>query len=319
MNRDDELQRFKLDIDLIQYCAGCGYEVDQAESSRTSTIMRRGAEKIGVAVDTDGHWVYSDLRNDGRGGSIIDFVQDTQGLNLGQVRQELRAAAGHISQIPIAQRQAKPKPSSHSRLVVQHAFIKTRLTAGRHPYLHERGIQASTLADARFAGMVKIDAKGNAIFPHHDADGLTGYEIRNRDFKGFSAHGEKTLWVSSNLAESHEVIFVEGAINALSHSQLYPNPHAAYVSIGGQMSQRQRELASVVMQEAAQRGAVIVYATDADEAGEKHAQALKVLAPAGAHLERDRPELGMDWNDLVQQARYEEQQPEQPGFKPQYP
>ena len=27
MNRDDELQRFKTDIDLISYCAGCGFEI----------------------------------------------------------------------------------------------------------------------------------------------------------------------------------------------------------------------------------------------------------------------------------------------------
>lgn len=298
MNRDDELQRFKTDIHLVEYCAGCGYEIDPVESSRTSTIMRRGSEKIGVAVDTDGHWVYSDLRVEGRGGSIIDFVQYTQGLNLGQVRKELRGARVQIEQIPIAHRAPKPKPSSHSRQAVQHAYIKTRPTAGRHPYLQEqRGIEAATLADPRFAPMVKIDQHGNAIFPHYDLDGLSGYEIRNQDFKGFSSHGEKTLWVSANIEDADEVIFVEGAINALSHAQLYPS-NAAYVSFGGQMSQRQRELVTIVMAEAAQRGAVIVFATDNDEAGEGFAQTLKALAPAGARLERDRPEWG-DWNDLL--------------------
>jgi hypothetical protein len=313
MNRDDELQRFKTDINLISYCAGCGFEIDKAESSRTSTIMRRGGEKIGVAVDTDGHWVYSDLRNEGRGGSIIDFVQHTQGLNLGQVRKELRGAAGLIEQIPIAQRQPKPQPSSYSRQAVQHAFIKTRPTNGIHEYLHERGIEPETLRDPRFSTMVKVDPRGNSIFPHFDEAGLSGYEIRGQDFKGFSKHGEKTIWHSANLDEATEVVFVEGAINALSHAQLHPNPAAAYVSIGGQMSEHQRQLVAAVMRDAAQRGAALVMATDADEAGEKHAQALKALAPGAASLYRDRPAPGLDWNDQVkQQTRQQLEQQQAP-------
>jgi len=304
MNRDDELARFKTDINLIQYCAGCGYELDKTESSRTSTIMRRGGEKIGVAVDTDGHWVYSDLRNEGRGGSIIDFVQHTQGLNLGQVRKELRGAAGHIAQIPIAQRPRRPEPSSHSRQAVQHAYIKAKPTHGTHDYLeNERGIQPEILLDPRFATMVKTDDRGNAIFPHYDDKGLSGYEIRGHDYKGFSKGGEKTIWHSTNLDTAKEVIFVEGAINALSYAQLHPTPDYAYVSIGGQMSDKQKQLVAGVMRDATSRGATLVFATDNDEAGEKHAQALKALAPPGAKIERDRPQPGMDWNEQALDLR----------------
>lgn len=317
-NRDDELARFKTDINLVSYCAGFGYEIEKAESSRTSTIMRSGGEKIGVAVDTDGHWVYSDLKNEGKGGSIIDFVQNTQGLNLGQVRKELRGAAGQISQIPIAQRPRKPEPSSHLRQAVQHAYITTRPINGHHDYLEqERGIESETLTDPRFELMVKTDIRGNAIFPHHDDMGLSGYEIRGQDFKGFSKHGEKTIWHSANLNDApQEIVFVEGAINALSHAQLHPNPLAAYVSIGGQMSQEQQQLVAKVMRDAAQMGAVIVFATDGDEAGEKHAQALRVLAPAGAAIKRDRPEQGMDWNDQLRWVCEQERQREYPRMRP---
>jgi len=319
VQRDDELARFKTDINLVAYCAGCGFELDEAESSGTSTIMRRGREKIGVAVDTDGHWIYSDLRNEGRGGSIIDFVQHTQNLNLGQVRKELRGAAGHIAQIPIAQRPRKPQRSSHSRQAVMHAYIKARSTGGTHDYLqNDRGIESSTLEDPRFSPMVKVDPRGNAIFPHYDEQGLSGYEIRGQDFKGFSKHGEKTIWHSANLEDAHEVIFVEGAINALSHAQLHPNPQAAYVSIGGQMSQQQKQLVAKVMRDAAGRGAVIVLATDADDAGEAHAQALKALAPAGAKIERDRPQHGMDWNEQTIAAQEQQQRQHEYESHPDY-
>jgi hypothetical protein len=322
MNRDDELQRFKTDIDLISYCAGCGFEIDQTESSRTSTIMRRGpqksGEKIGVAVDTDGHWVYSDLRNDGKGGSIIDFVQHTQKLNLGQVRKELRSAAGIINEIPIAQRPKRPERSTASRQAVQHAYLKTQVTNGRHAYLQNvRGIDSQILNDPRFNGMVKIDERGNAIFPHYDEKGISGYEIRGQDFKGFSKHGEKSIWCSTNVKTAQEVIFVEGAINALSHAQLNPNLNAGYISIGGQMSPHQKELVAYAMARVHERGAALVLATDADAAGEAHAQALRDLAPAGAQLFRDTPTLGQDWNEqLVQQLVQHQEQERQQGYAP---
>lgn len=323
MNRDDELQRFKTDIDLISYCAGCGFEIDQSESSRTSTIMRRGpqksGEKIGVAIDKDGHWVYSDLRNDGKGGSIIDFVQHTQGLNLGQVRKELRSAAGIINEIPIAERPKRPERSTASRQDVQHAYIKAQPTNGRHAYLqNQRGIDAEILQDPRFSSMVKVDNRGNAIFPHYDQKGLSGYEIRGDGYKGFSKHGEKSIWCSTNVKTAKEVIFVESAINALSHAQLHPHLNAGYISIGGQMSPHQRELVAYAMARVHERGATIVLATDRDEAGEAHAQALRDLAPAAANLYREAPQQAGDWNELlqlVQQQQHQEQERHQ-GYAP---
>lgn len=316
-NRDDELQRFKTDIDLISYCAGCGFEIDLSESSRTSTIMRRGpqktGEKIGVAIDTDGHWVYSDLRN-GKGGSIIDFVQHTQNLNLGQVRKELRSAAGIINEIPVAERPKKPERSTANRQTVFHAYIKTRPLNGRHDYLqNERGIDADILRDLRFDKMIKVDDRGNAIFPHFDEKGLSGYEIRGHGYKGFSKNGEKSIWCSANVRTAKEVIFVEGAINALSHAQLNRNPDAAYVSIGGQMSDSQKEIVAYAMSRAHERGAALVLATDADDAGEKHAQALRSLAPEAATLYRESPQADSDWNEqLVQQLlQHQEQEREQ--------
>jgi Protein of unknown function (DUF3991) len=45
--------------------------------------------------------------------------------------------------------------------------------AVRHPYLeNERGIPGDILELPRFAGLVKRDAQGNAVFPHFDMEGL---------------------------------------------------------------------------------------------------------------------------------------------------
>jgi len=63
-----------------------------------------------------------------------------------------------------------------------------------HRYLEQvRCIPRALLHSARFAGKILIDARANAIFPHSDADGPCGYEMKNRGFTGFSKGGEKGL------------------------------------------------------------------------------------------------------------------------------
>lgn len=53
--------------------------------------------------------------------------------------------------------------------------------ASMHPYLEaQRAIPAALLQNDRFAGRVRIDARGNAVFPHFDQEGLCGFKIKNR-------------------------------------------------------------------------------------------------------------------------------------------
>ena len=54
------------------------------------------------------------------------------------------------------------------------------------------------IADERFAGRIRIDNKGNAVFPHFDAEGLSGYELKNVEFTGFASGGAKALWLSNS-------------------------------------------------------------------------------------------------------------------------
>ena len=100
-NRVDELERFKSRINLTEYMAAQGYQLDKTESSRHSVVMRSlGDDKLIVAKGQDGHWVYFSVRDEADNGSIIDFVQRRQGLNLGQVRRELRLWIGETAERP---------------------------------------------------------------------------------------------------------------------------------------------------------------------------------------------------------------------------
>lgn len=301
MNRDDELERFKTDINFVEYAESLGYEINTRESSRASTVMRRGDDKIVVATDADGHGIYFSVKDDADNGSIIDFVQKRSGLNLGQVRKELRPWTGNTPSsyrpvAPAAQR-AKPQPSTADRRQVLAVWMQMQAINGHHAYLEQqRGISPATLADARFAGHVRIDGKGNAAFPHYDKDGLAGYELKNDGFTGFAKNGQKAVWHSANISSAQQIVLVESAIDALSHAQMH-RTDAAYISVGGAMSDHQRDLVRGALTKAAARGATIVIATDADEAGHKLAKQLTDLAAPGAQVERQQPTQGKDWND----------------------
>lgn len=309
MQRQDELERFKSEISLVEYAQACGYEIDRRESSRASVVMRRGDDKIIVATDDkDGHGIYFSVRDDRDNGTIIDFVQRRRGLNLGQVRKELRpwiGACGPVQRKPEYERPRKPEPSSADRQQVLAVWMRMQPARGRHPYLeHERKLHPETLSDPRFVAMVRIDARGNAVFPHYDQHGLSGFELKNTGFTGFSRHGQKSIWHSANVHHAPRVVLVESAIDAMSHAQLTGDREAAYISTGGSMSDHQRDVVRSVLADAYQRGAEIVIATDADDAGRRLAAEIQALAPAGAKIERQEPKTGKDWNDELRQCHH---------------
>lgn len=315
-NRNDELDRFKTQINLAEYAAAQGYQLDRRESSRNSAVMRRESDndKIIVATDNDGHGIYFSVRDDQDNGSIIDFVQRRQGLNLGQVRRELRPWCGDSSSyrpMPIPEHIRKPEPSNANRQAAMGAFAQMQpQPQGGHPYLLSRGISADTLTDPRFAGTIRSDQRGNAVFPHYDGTGLSGYELKNEGFTGFSRGGEKRVWFSANLGRAERVVVVESAIDALSHADLTGDQEAAYISIGGQPSPEQWQVLKTTLAAKQEQGAALVIATDADPAGDKLAGEIEALTPGA---ERQRPTVGKDWNDQLAQVRIDEQELDQGG------
>jgi hypothetical protein len=146
--------------------------------------------------------------------------------------------------------------------------------------------------------MVRRDTRGNAVFPHYDRQGLAGFELKNKGFTGFSKHGIKAVWHSVNLCTARCVVLVESAIDGMSHAQLTGDCGSAYLSTGGSMSDHQRDLVRSVLARADKRGAEIVLATDADEAGQKLAEQVQALA-AGVKMCRHEPAGGKDWNEVL--------------------
>jgi hypothetical protein len=298
---DPELENFKTNIDLRAYAAGQGYQLDAKSSWRGTSVMRHPSthDKIIIKRDTDGHYVYFSVRDDRDNGSIIDFVQHRQRLSLGTVRTELRPWIGQApTRVPTFP--ALPK-TAKDRMKVEAAYARMQDATNGHPYLEkERFIPGALLALDRFTGRVRIDARGNAVFPHFDHDGLSGYELKNVGFTGFASGGTKALWLSHGLPTDNRVVFCESAIDALSHAVVFPDNHARYASIGGKPNPQQLELIRATVARMPV-GSEIVAGMDADAEGRKLADVVRrAVELTGRHDLRfvvEEPHGFKDWND----------------------
>ena len=307
MSLDPELDSFKR-LDLREYAASRGYALDRKESWRGSAVMRNAAgDKIVIKLGPDGHYVYFSVRDDRDNGSIIDFVMNRSQVNFGKIRLELRAWSGRrpSSALPAFPRM---EVTAKDREKVERAWHRM-LTVDRHPYLEEvRMIPAALLSSPRFIGRVRIDSHGNAVFPHFDAGGLSGFEMKNRSFTGFAAGGEKGLWTSRSHNGDRRLVFAESAIDALSYAALFPDEAARYASVGGKMNPQQPGL---VRSEIAKlpNGGEVISAMDNDAEGAKLAALIEACVQ-----DSDREDLiyrghfpvppAKDWNDVLRSSKH---------------
>jgi len=293
-NRNDELERFKTQINLVEYAASQGYELVKKDSSKNSKALKHpGGDKIIVATDMDGHGIYFSV-GQGDNGSIIDFIQNRENKNLGQVRKELRNFGGFTD---IQDYKSYSKPLKSSKDIAQAAYVLAQSqVTDVHPYLlNERKISIGTLKDPRFNKSVKIDDRNNALFPHFNKSGVSGYEAKNKEYTAFAKGGERGLWYSSNIMRAERVVIVESAIDALSHAELKEtSEETAYVSIAGSMSSSQLELIKKVV-----NGKKVIIATDNDKSGEYYAEQIKEVIPDAVR----ETAQGKDWNEDLKVKR----------------
>lgn len=293
-SQDEELERFKSEIALHEYAGHLGYALDRAESSRRELILRKGSDKISVKKEPDGHYVYYSFRSPSDNGTIIDFVMSRQGKTMGEARKALRLWSGTARLALYEPLEATPK---FDRKAVAAEFAKTK-PLGWHDYLeNERKIPRAVLTAPRFRGTLRVDARGNAVFPHFDEEGLCGFEKRNRTFKGFADLGRKGLWRSVGLGGDSQLVIGEGSIDCLSHAALFPSPSARYASFAGGLSELQEELLAKACR-GMPEGSEIVCITHPDPDGERYAEVIRLAAgflPFRIH----RPDGVKDWNDAL--------------------
>ena len=313
MNPENEIDRFKREINLSEFAASEGYLIDAHESTRSSVIMRGpDDDKLVITVNRhNDHWIYFSVRDDHDNGTIIDFVQHRNRCDLAETRKRLRPwVSAHPN---------PPKKYTHHRYAEQVIPVSqdiARVIAefsamspleGYHRYLVEqRCIPVSVLTHPRFADKIRVDRYHNAVFPHYNASGLCGYEIKNHDYTGFSRGGQKGMWASKPCPDDNTLIIVESAIDALSYEALNHPKRARYISVSGRLNPEQPKLIQSAIRRLPSR-AHLVIATDHDDGGDKLASSIRVCVESSGHsdvaIKEHRPShQSDDWNDVLKAA-----------------
>lgn len=305
--RPDELEQFKTQINLTEYAAAQGYALDRRATSRNSAVMKTDdGDKVIIAQGRDRHWIYFSVRDLRDSGSIIDFVQNRRGGNLGDVRKELRPwlRSGAVSRPPASAYVPSLKPVAKDLVAVRARYEGMTPLDGHSAYLEEqRGIPAHILTDPGFAERIRTDDHGNTVFPHYNRDGLCGYEIKNEGFTGFAKGGKKGLWASRIDPADRRLVVTETAIDALSYAAIRGVAGSRFVSIGGQMNPEQPVLLRLAIDKMPE-GSQIVIAVDNDDGGDDFTRRMEAvfaeISRADLTLVHDRPPTtAKDWNDAL--------------------
>lgn len=305
---NEELNQFKTQINLCEYAASHGFVLDRKQSSKSGAVMRHpSGEKIAIAKKSNGHWTYINVHESDKG-SIIDFAAARLSLSIGQVRKELRQwiGGGGLRRVqPVPEQSFDLKPVKRDLLNVTCMWSKARALNSMDQYLRSRGIPESILAEPIFADRIRIDARGNTIFPHWNEVGqLCGFEIKNKGFTGFSPGGEKGLWCSRPHATDMTMVVSESAIDALSIAAIFGSEGKRFFSIAGNCAPHQIELLVAAANKMPQ-DSVVWLCLDHDESGQKMAAEIRDsflqshMSP-NQIIERFPEQQDRDWNDVLQ-------------------
>lgn len=309
-SRKEELEEFKCLIDLPAYIESRGYQLDQRASSRRYRVLRHAnGDKLIVTRKAGGHWVYSNVRDERDRGTIIDFIANRDHVSLGEIRKILRPFIGAWASSPglLRSDQNFGHADGPGLAKVRAAWDRaTPLTTGL-AYLEQRGIPRRVMMHSAFAASIRTDRRGNALFAHHGADGLCGFEIKNQGFTGFATGGAKALFRSAPHQDTNQLVVFETAIDLLSYAALFGIEGAIMVSTAGQVSSAQRSLLIAEAQRLPTTCKIIL-ATDNDEGGLRMASSHReIFIAAGIEpariVSRHPPKPGQDWNDALRSTK----------------
>lgn len=296
----------KQSVNLSQYAAAQGYELDRKKSTRSSLVMRHATTGDKIIVSKKGaNWVYFSVHDDSDNGTIVDFIEKRMNKTLPEIGKELAAWSGGAGLLPIC---ALPdvQEQVYDRTRITNAF-KWMKPATAHPYLlNERKIPADVLSHSRFSGRIFQDRYGNVVFPHQDGQGVCGLELKSHDKGVFMRGSEKALWLGNIEPEDTVLILTEGGIDALSHFALFKPTSASYGAVSGGMKDKQFGYLMVIIGEMPKLEKIIL-AVDNDQGGEKIAHRIEeyLAGKFKGEIVRHIPEWKeSDWNEVLKMIPY---------------
>jgi hypothetical protein len=298
LSRNDELERFKTDINLAELAAAYGYKRDPKKSTRaTLSLEDEAGNHLVVSVNPgNGHWRWFNPIDESQAGTVVDFLQTVEQISLGEVRKILREWMQ--TPAPAIRTIDKPKAQKKDRKEVA-AFLERFDPVQQSSFAESRGISQGTLTALPFQGRILKGFKGALIFPHWDDKGLCGYEVKTFGFTSFSSKGYKSLWVSRVPSNLMQIVIAESGIEALSYYQIREPRHTLFASAGGNWSKDVADRLQTLMRR--YPDAEIVGAFNHDSGGRRQSERLAALAAEAGNRYRDDlpPVEGADWNDMI--------------------
>ena len=304
-NDNFELDHFKRDIDLVRYATERhGYSVTAEGKNGQWHNLEKGGEKLLVSSGKGQEYpLYKNLYDERDAGTIIEFAQargegrNGPGLNLGEVRKELRTYLGEVgpevAARPLAlqfpERQpAQALPVTGSEEERREALIRQVLGAERgltdRSYLHGRHLTNETIDNPAFQNRIftaQDNKHHNTAFPYYNESGIAQVSSKNQEpgaakwdrfIEGVPKEG---VWVSNPTegrgSKVDRVVISESPIDSLSYHQLNHragSPNTMYVATGGTPTERQAELIQKIIDR--QQPREIALANDRDPSGVRY-------------------------------------------------
>ena len=218
-NKNDELERFKTDINLAEFAQSFNYVIDKKKSSKNNVVLGNGSDKIVVSLDQDNHYTYFNP-HDQKGGSIIDFIQNETKQNLGQVRKVCRA---YLNEDVTPVQKFEVYKSNHDTAKIGRIWhmIKSHDMSN----LTFRDIDFSKYNNAN----IQYDSSDDTLyFKLQSVEGICGIEARKEDGKRIIESSKKGIFVDGDLATAERVVVFESAIDMYSYRELNYGIHGDY-------------------------------------------------------------------------------------------
>jgi len=227
------LEYAKKYINLVELAVNkFGYKIKKNKSSRYYKTLKKDGDIIVVSRNMNNeHWIYFNTRDDNDNGTIIDFIQNRTGYNLGEVRRFLskylqEKREGKIKEIKDFY--VEPSQSKDMKLILSEIEQLTYLKENNY-LTAERKINKDIIEKYP----VYQDKRNNIVFILYDELGyITGLAKYNKKFKQIL--GSKGIWSSiqqdvlndkeENLKDKvkkiEKIFITESPIDALSYTEL---------------------------------------------------------------------------------------------------
>jgi Protein of unknown function (DUF3991)/Toprim-like len=253
-------------VSIVQVAEYLGYTCNKSKGKIRPQYEHPNGDKVIISnPDDNNRQVYFNRDGSNDKGSVIDFIKnrlnDFRNISYQKDMDGVNQVLKQFVNEPIVTSPLQRSPNGQYKApkIEKPVFDISQFSVTNTPslnqleYLSKRGINDTTLkAFQKHITLVK-DNQGNTPtnigFPYkNDRGEVTGFELRNHDFKGHARGTDKesSVW-AANFAMRKEmtrsVFLFESVIDAMSFHQIYNKQydfrHSAFISFGGSVAPKQ--------------------------------------------------------------------------------